>query len=77
MLIPELNLGQLRMFIRAKYLVDAIGLNKVQGKPFCVARSRRRRSASQLGLATNGQPADEGTDAAVAELAGAADEAGG
>jgi 2-oxoglutarate ferredoxin oxidoreductase subunit alpha len=36
-LIPELNMGQLRMVIRAKYLVDAIGLNKVQGKPFIVA----------------------------------------
>ena len=36
-LIPELNMGQLRMVIRAKYLVDAIGLNKVQGKPFSVA----------------------------------------
>ncbi|PQO42049.1 2-oxoacid:acceptor oxidoreductase subunit alpha [Blastopirellula marina] len=33
-LIPELNLGQLRMLIRDKYLVDAVGLNKVQGKPF-------------------------------------------
>ena len=36
-MIPELNLGQLRTIIRAKYLVDAIGLNKVQGKPFSVA----------------------------------------
>lgn len=36
-LIPELNLGQLRSIIRDKYLVDAIGLNKVQGKPFSVA----------------------------------------
>jgi 2-oxoglutarate/2-oxoacid ferredoxin oxidoreductase subunit alpha len=36
-LIPELNLGQLRTFIRANYLVDAVGLNKVQGKPFSVA----------------------------------------
>jgi len=33
-LIPELNLGQLRMLIRAKYLVDAVGYNRVQGKPF-------------------------------------------
>ena len=41
-LIPELNLGQLRMLIRAEYLVDAIGLNKVQGKPFSVARWSRR-----------------------------------
>jgi 2-oxoglutarate ferredoxin oxidoreductase subunit alpha len=36
-LIPELNLGQLRTIIRANYLVDAVGLNKVQGKPFSVA----------------------------------------
>jgi len=35
--IPELNLGQLRLMVRARYLVDAIGLNKVQGKPFKVA----------------------------------------
>ena len=33
-LVPELNLGQLRMLLRAKYLVDVIGLNKVQGQPF-------------------------------------------
>ena len=36
-LIPELNLGQLRMLIRAKYLVDAVGLNKVQGRPFAIS----------------------------------------
>jgi len=35
-LIPEMNLGQLLAHIRAKYLVDAIGLNKVQGKPFMI-----------------------------------------
>jgi len=35
-LIPELNTGQLRMMIRAKYLVDAKGLNKVQGKPLLI-----------------------------------------
>lgn len=35
-LVPELNLGQLRMLIRSKYLVDAIGLNKVMGRPFDV-----------------------------------------
>ncbi|MEY4667075.1 MAG: hypothetical protein RIQ87_855 [Chloroflexota bacterium] len=33
-LMPELNAGQLRMLIRAKYLVDAIGFNLVRGKPF-------------------------------------------
>lgn len=35
-LIPELNSGQLSLLIRAKYLVDAQGLNKIQGKPFVV-----------------------------------------
>ena len=33
-LIPEMNLGQLRMLVRARYLVDAIGYNKVRGLPF-------------------------------------------
>lgn len=36
-LVPELNKGQLRTIVRAEFLVDAIGLNKVQGKPFSVA----------------------------------------
>ena len=35
-LIPELNTGQLRLLIRGNYLVDAIGFNKIQGKPFLV-----------------------------------------
>jgi 2-oxoglutarate ferredoxin oxidoreductase subunit alpha len=33
-LIPEMNLGQLIMMIRSKYLVDAIGYNQVRGLPF-------------------------------------------
>jgi 2-oxoglutarate ferredoxin oxidoreductase subunit alpha len=32
--VPEMNLGQLLWVLRAKYLVDAEGFNKVQGKPF-------------------------------------------
>ena len=36
-LIPELNMGQLRWVIRASFLIDAEGLNKVMGKPFTVA----------------------------------------
>ena len=35
-LVPELNNGQLSRLLRAEYLVDAIGLNKIQGKPFKV-----------------------------------------
>lgn len=36
-LVPELNGGQLSFLLRAKYLVPAQGLNKVQGKPFLVS----------------------------------------
>jgi 2-oxoglutarate ferredoxin oxidoreductase subunit alpha len=35
-LIPELNSGQLLQLIRGTYLIEAIGLNKVQGQPFHV-----------------------------------------
>jgi 2-oxoglutarate/2-oxoacid ferredoxin oxidoreductase subunit alpha len=33
-LVPEMNLGQLRKLLRAEYLVDAKGLNKMTGQPF-------------------------------------------
>jgi len=33
-LVPELNMGQLVFVLRARYLVDAVGCSKVQGKPF-------------------------------------------
>jgi len=33
-LVPELNRGQLVRLLRAAFLVDAVGLNKVQGMPF-------------------------------------------
>ena len=36
-LVPELNSGQLLWMLRAKYLVPAVGLNKIQGKPFLVS----------------------------------------
>jgi 2-oxoglutarate ferredoxin oxidoreductase subunit alpha len=35
-LVPEMNLGQLVRLIRAEYLVDALGFNKIQGRPFKV-----------------------------------------
>ncbi|MEM1070599.1 MAG: 2-oxoglutarate ferredoxin oxidoreductase subunit alpha, partial [Planctomycetota bacterium] len=35
-IVPELNMGQLRMLLRSNYLVDCIGINKVKGKPFTV-----------------------------------------
>ena len=36
-LVPELNLGQLVRILRAEFLVDAVGMNKIQGRPFKVA----------------------------------------
>jgi 2-oxoglutarate ferredoxin oxidoreductase subunit alpha len=33
-LIPEMNLGQLLQLVRAEFLVDAIGYNRVRGLPF-------------------------------------------
>jgi 2-oxoglutarate ferredoxin oxidoreductase subunit alpha len=33
-LVPELNMGQLLWVLRAKFLVNAVGLNKIQGRPF-------------------------------------------
>ncbi|MCE9547796.1 MAG: 2-oxoacid:acceptor oxidoreductase subunit alpha [Planctomycetia bacterium] len=36
-MVAELNLGQLNMLLRAKYMVDTVGYNKVQGRPFSVA----------------------------------------
>lgn len=35
-LIPELNTGQLSLLIRGNFLVDAVSLNKIEGKPFLV-----------------------------------------
>jgi 2-oxoglutarate ferredoxin oxidoreductase subunit alpha len=35
--IPEMNLGQLAMVVRARYLVDAIPYNQVRGLPFTAA----------------------------------------
>ena len=36
-LVPEMNLGQLLLLLRAKYLVDAQGYNKIQGQPFKIS----------------------------------------
>lgn len=56
-LIPEMNLGQLRQYIRAEYLIDAEGLNKVQGLPIFASEivskaesmlNERKRGASTI-----------------------------
>ncbi len=50
-LIPEINNGQLRLLIRARYLIDAIGLDRVRGKPFAVPEVE---SAARLLLGEEG-----------------------
>jgi 2-oxoglutarate ferredoxin oxidoreductase subunit alpha len=41
-LVPEMNMGQLVRLLRAEYLVDAVGLNKIQGLPFKVSEITNR-----------------------------------
>jgi 2-oxoglutarate ferredoxin oxidoreductase subunit alpha len=33
-LVPELNMGQLAMLLRARYVIDVHSYTKIQGKPF-------------------------------------------
>ena len=61
MLIPEVNLGQLLLLIRAKYLIDAVGYDKVRGKPFRIAEIVTKPSAS--GPRRRASPADPATTA--------------
>lgn len=37
-LIPEMNLGQLQLLIRARFLIDAQGLHQVTGRPFKITQ---------------------------------------
>ena len=50
-LVPELNLGQLRMLLPAgrRFLADAKGLNKVRGQPFTIAEILRGARAILAG----------------------------
>ncbi|MGN6797238.1 MAG: 2-oxoacid:acceptor oxidoreductase subunit alpha [Gaiellaceae bacterium] len=50
-LVPEMNSGQLLQLIRARYLVDAVGYNRVTGKPF---KAGEIADAIQTAGATNG-----------------------
>ncbi len=54
-LVPELNTGQLRLLLRARYLKDIQGLNKIQGQPFRTWEIQDRIE-SILGLDTPSSP---------------------
>jgi 2-oxoglutarate ferredoxin oxidoreductase subunit alpha len=49
-LIPEVNLGQLLLLIRGRYLIDAQGYDKVRGKPFRI--NEIQQAAEELLAAT-------------------------
>jgi 2-oxoglutarate ferredoxin oxidoreductase subunit alpha len=36
-LVPEVNLGQLSLLLKGRFLIDVVGYNKVRGKPFRIA----------------------------------------
>ena len=36
-LVPELNNGQLKLLLKNEFVIDAIGFNKIKGKPFHVS----------------------------------------
>jgi 2-oxoglutarate ferredoxin oxidoreductase subunit alpha len=63
-LIPEVNLGQLLLLIRAKYLVDAIGYNRVRGKPFRIAELEAEAERVLAGGGAVEQPVAARTPAA-------------
>jgi 2-oxoglutarate ferredoxin oxidoreductase subunit alpha len=44
-LVPELNMGQLLLLLRGYFNIDAIGLNKVQGRPFLVSELEEKITA--------------------------------
>jgi len=41
-MVAEMNMGQLLKLIRAEYLIDAFGFNKIQGRPFKVSEMENR-----------------------------------
>ena len=64
-LVPELNMGQLLWVLRAKYLVDAVGLNKIQGRAATKTsrragrprvRDRRHSPRARCGSAPRNRP---------------------
>ena len=78
-LIPEVNLGQLRLLIRGKYLVDAEGLNRVTGKPFRISEIQEKaeevlgiRAPSPSGPSGNGRRPESAPESAPV-LGGAPD----
>jgi 2-oxoglutarate ferredoxin oxidoreductase subunit alpha len=59
-LVPEMNLGQLSMLLRARYLVDAVGYNHVRGLPLKAAELAE--AIGELVAQAEGVPVDLSED---------------
>jgi 2-oxoglutarate/2-oxoacid ferredoxin oxidoreductase subunit alpha len=66
-LVPEMNMGQLLMILRAKYLVDAQGYNKIQGKPFKTSEIEQKIE-EMLGLTPSVAVEDDADEQAGEQL---------
>jgi 2-oxoglutarate ferredoxin oxidoreductase subunit alpha len=66
-LVPEMNMGQLLMILRAKYLVDAQGYNKIQGKPFKTSEIEQKIE-QMLGLIPSVLSEEDGDEQAGEQL---------
>ena len=69
-LVPEMNLGQLALLVRARYLVDAIGYNHVRGLPLKAAELAE--AIGELIAETEGVEVDVSTVEPVDAMTGAA-----
>ena len=56
-LVPEMNLGQLSLLLRGKYLVDALGYNQVNGMP--IKAAELAEAIGHLVADAEGIPADQ------------------
>ncbi|WP_241901475.1 2-oxoacid:acceptor oxidoreductase subunit alpha [Nocardioides houyundeii] len=59
-LVPEMNLGQLSMLLRSKYLVDTVGYNQVNGMP--IKAAELADAIGQLVSAAEGVPVNLSPD---------------
>jgi 2-oxoglutarate/2-oxoacid ferredoxin oxidoreductase subunit alpha len=64
-LLPEVNLGQLRLLLRARFLIDIVGLNKVRGKPFRISEIHEAAEALLAGRELPEERADPQVVAAI------------
>ena len=61
---PELNSGQLKLLLRAQFLIDVRGLSKVQGQPFTTTEIAREVTRL-LGESPRKAPAASATSASI------------